>query len=72
MNILRPTEKVIPERWARHKYSLTTPLGKNGTRLTGCEEHIALSREIAGEGMVLLENNGLLPLKKVLPLPCSV
>lgn len=64
MNILRPTEKVIPERWARHKYSLTSPLGKNGTRLTGCEAHIALSREIAGEGMVLLENNGLLPLKK--------
>ena len=64
MNILRNSEKVESERWARHKYSLTTPIGENGQRVTGCKEHIALSREIANEGMVLLENNGLLPLNK--------
>lgn len=30
----------------------------------GCEEHRALAREIAEKGMVLLENNGVLPLSK--------
>ena len=55
---------VKPERWARYKYNLTTNLGKNGERLTGCDEHIALSNAVAEEGMVLLENNGLLPLKE--------
>ncbi|MBQ7769181.1 MAG: glycoside hydrolase family 3 C-terminal domain-containing protein [Oscillospiraceae bacterium] len=53
-----------PERWARYKYNLTTNIGENGKRLTGCEEHIALSKAVAEEGMVLLENNGLLPLKE--------
>ena len=53
-----------PERWARYKYNLTTNLGENGKRLTGCSEHIALSKAVAEEGMVLLENNGLLPLKE--------
>ena len=51
-------------RWARHKYSLNSSLGADGTRLTGCEAHIQLARRAAGEGMVLLENNGLLPLQK--------
>ncbi len=64
MNILRHGQKVQPERWARHKYSITTGIGENGQRITGSKEHIALSRKIATEGMVLLENNGLLPLKK--------
>ena len=45
-----------PERWARYKFNLTTNIGENGKRLTGCEEHIALSKAIAEEGMVLLEN----------------
>ena len=63
MNIMRETIKVKPERWARYKYNLTTNIGENGKRLTGCKEHIELSRKVAGEGMVLLENNGLLPLK---------
>ena len=55
---------VKPEKWARYKYNLTTNLGVNGTRLTGCEAHIALSKAVAEEGMVLLENNGLLPLRE--------
>ncbi len=64
MNIMRSTAKVAPKKWARYKYNLTTNIGDDGKRLTGCEEHIALSRKAATEGMVLLENNGTLPLKK--------
>ena len=63
MNIMRNRNKVNEEKWARYKYSLTTNIGENNKRLTGCKEHIDLSRKVAGEGMVLLENNGLLPLK---------
>ncbi|MBQ1263228.1 MAG: glycoside hydrolase family 3 C-terminal domain-containing protein, partial [Oscillospiraceae bacterium] len=64
MNIVRPSNKPNAERWARYKYNLTTPIGENGKYVTGCDEHIALSRKAAGEGMVLLENNGILPLKE--------
>ncbi len=64
MNIMRNSNKIQAEKWARYKYNLTTNIGKNGTRVTGCKEHIELSRKIAAEGMVLLENNGLLPLKE--------
>ncbi len=64
MNLMRNRYKVRPGKWARYNYNLTTNMGENGKRLSGCEEHIALSRRVAGEGMVLLENNGLLPLKK--------
>jgi beta-glucosidase len=32
--------------------------------IVGCEKHRALAREAAEKGMVLLQNNGLLPLKK--------
>ncbi len=63
MNIMREKNKVRAGKWARYQYNLTTGIGENGKRLTGCSEHIALSRKVAGEGMVLLENNGLLPLK---------
>lgn len=64
MNLMRPRYKVQPKKWSRYNYNLTTPIGENGQRISGCEEHIALSRRVAGEGMVLLENNGLLPLKE--------
>ncbi len=64
MNIMRNSNKVVPEKWTRYKYNLTTNIGENGTRITGCSEHIDLSRKVAGEGMVLLENNGTLPLKE--------
>ena len=64
MNMIRPGEQVRSDKWSRYRYGLTTPLGADGRQLCGCAEHIALSRKIAGEGMVLLENNGILPLKE--------
>ena len=63
MNINRPSHYPRPEKWARYKYNLTTNIGPNGTRITGCQAHVDLSRKAATEGMVLLENNGLLPLR---------
>ena len=64
MNIRRKHELVRNGKWSRYRYNLTTGLGENGQRLTGCAAHIALSRTVAGEGMVLLENNGHLPLRE--------
>ena len=64
MNITRESNINKAERWARYKYNLTTNLGENGERLTSSKEHIDLSRRTATEGMVLLENNGTLPLKE--------
>ncbi len=52
------------ERWARAKYQPVLPMGEDGRRITGSREHIALSREAAKEGMVLLKNE-----QQVLPLP---
>lgn len=53
------------ERWARAKYQPVLPLGEDGRRITGSREHIALSKEAAKEGMVLLKNEAnVLPLKK--------
>ncbi|SFQ36602.1 Glycosyl hydrolase family 3 C-terminal domain-containing protein [Butyrivibrio proteoclasticus] len=48
-------------KWARLLYQPGIPL-YGDTRITGSKEHVAISREAACEGIVLLKNNGTLPL----------
>ncbi len=43
-------------KWQRIRYMPGVPLGADGRRVTGSPNHIALSREAAREGMVLLKN----------------
>ena len=53
------------EKWARIKYQPCLPIGIDNSRITGCKNHIQLSREAACEGTVLLKNNNnVLPLNK--------
>ncbi|MBR5570035.1 MAG: glycoside hydrolase family 3 C-terminal domain-containing protein [Oscillospiraceae bacterium] len=52
-------------KWRRIRFLPSMPLGEDGKRVTACPEHIALSKNAAKEGMVLLKNtNGLLPFAK--------
>ncbi|MCR5674535.1 MAG: glycoside hydrolase family 3 C-terminal domain-containing protein [Lachnospiraceae bacterium] len=52
------------ERWSRFRYLPNKPLYADGSRATASAAHLKLSEEAAGEGIVLLKNEGLLPLKK--------
>ncbi len=54
------------QKWSRLLYQPALPL-YGDRRVTGCDEHIQLSRKAAEEGMVLLENDGTLPLSKERP-----
>ena len=52
------------QKWARLLYQPALPL--NGkVPVTGSEEHIGISKKAADESVVLLKNNGLLPLRNV-------
>lgn len=49
-------------KWQRSFFQPNLPLGKDGRKVTACEEHISLSKNAAKEGMVLLKNeNNTLP-----------
>ncbi len=53
------------DKWIRARFQPCMPLGDHNSRITESQRHIALSREAAHEGSVLLKNeNALLPLKK--------
>lgn len=52
------------ERWQRVMYQPNIALGENGEKVTACIKHRNLAKNAAKEGMVLLKNNNILPLKR--------
>ena len=63
-NRIQKGDRLQMEKWARIKYQPNLPLKKNGERVTASKEHIEISKEAAKEGMVLLKNEGILPLSE--------
>ncbi|MBR4670419.1 MAG: glycoside hydrolase family 3 C-terminal domain-containing protein [Butyrivibrio sp.] len=55
------------QKWARLLYQPSLPLYKD-KRVTSSKEHIEISKNAADEAIVLLKNNGILPLSKEKPL----
>jgi len=51
-------------RFARFRFQPVLPMGKDGRKISGCKQHLALSKKVATEGTVLLKNDGTLPLKE--------
>lgn len=51
-------------RWNRLKFQPCIPLGEDGRRVTSSKKHIDLAHKIASEGIVLLKNDGILPLNE--------
>ena len=66
INGLVSKEEFLRNKWVRVNYQPGIGLGANGERVTAGKEHIALSKEAAKEGMVLLKNE-----QNVLPLPAG-
>ncbi|MBR5507241.1 MAG: glycoside hydrolase family 3 C-terminal domain-containing protein, partial [Clostridia bacterium] len=52
------------DKWTRMKFMPCVPLGEDGRLVSSCKAHTDFSRYAATEGMVLLKNEGVLPIAK--------
>lgn len=62
--IRRSTERLLTIRMRLGMFDEHTPFDEIGYDKVDCEEHRALNEEVARKSMVLLKNNGILPLDK--------